>query len=1059
MPRNRAVFGEYRALEASLWDAIAALQRDDSCARLTVIVPTTFLVEHLKVASVRRFTQGLFGVRFVTLFQFALDLSGGGAERFVGDALFSEELLREWLVAGDASGRALGGGTADPYSLAGALMGAVRDLRDAAVPRDPAVVLESLRAAAGDAASHVTALDVEKIGIVLGAYGHYVDRLDACAGLDRADVYRLATANVGGPGDPLAVYGFYDLLQVQADFLAEICRAHALTFFVPSGDDAPTWRFGSWMAETFVPALGVEIERVGGAPELPAPEICTAVGEAGEVWQCAKEMRRLLDTGEAPDRIAVVARAVEPYVPHLAEAFAEHCIPWRGPSPFALLDHPLTVAIRALFRADVEGFERGQVLDLVCHPAFHATGSRQEWAAVARRLRIRRGEDWDRLGHALAMEAETLGPTAEAPLVPTDGGPLVQAAGAPLLQTDGLRGMSAGVPAATEGRLRPSATSDVRSLSDALASLQGCVWPSAGGWGELAEFHAAALARIFSVEAMTPEEHSVWAVVHEVLRTLARLEVLGGSVPRALFLDAFDRECRRRRAPSENDGGVRVLDVMEARGLSFTHVFLLGVNARVFPRFIVEEPFVGDAVRREVYRVLGHHLAVRLDAYDEERLLFHLVRAAATERFVCTYQRADAQGRPRDPSPLLRPFLPWDRSTVPAVPCAEYGKRRAAVVRTPREEIFLAADLEAALAAFGYDGAAFARGRRVLQALADAAGVGPHDGYTGPPAAATHAADTPALSVTRLERYGACPFRVFAEDVLGLSDELEATDDLLAHERGRLMHEVLAAFYRAGVPADADSAATAVESAARLVFEGFEARTGLRLCGLRAVRCRQIVRAVTAFAVWDAADRGLWVPTWFEEGAEVPVGGRSVRAIVDRIDRHRDTGCVRVIEYKWRYHDAWRTKLTTLASRGRSLQAPVYLALAPAVAHRLLNKGTTEDVAATAAIVRFVENFVTHPVPADAAPTRRHSAALSADDAAGVWPGVERVVEVFAGMLDAGWYFVRPDEGRGGHCAHCPFGSVCRKAHPGVRARSAPDRTPALRPYWDIVGGAARTAS
>src|SRR5207245_7921835 len=108
--------------------------------------------------------------------------------------------------------------------------------------------------------------------------------------------------------------------------------------------------------------------------------------------------------------------------------------------------------------------------------------------------------------------------------------------------------------------------------------------------------------------------------IRDALATLAGLDALGETIPRAAFVEAFERECRRRRLGAPAPRGVAVLDAMAARGLPFRHVFLLGLNARVFPRFIVEAPFISDGDRPEAFRVLAHALALRLDAPDAKRL-------------------------------------------------------------------------------------------------------------------------------------------------------------------------------------------------------------------------------------------------------------------------------------------------------------------------------------------------------------------------------------------------------------------------------------------------------
>jgi ATP-dependent helicase/nuclease subunit B len=527
---------------------------------------------------------------------------------------------------------------------------------------------------------------------------------------------------------------------------------------------------------------------------------------------------------------------------------------------------------------------------------------------------------------------------------------------------------------------------------------------------------------------------------------LGTLAPLGGAVTRAAFLEALDRECSRRELRTETRRGVAVLDAMAARGLSFRHVFVLGLNARTFPRFIVEEPFISDAVRREVFRSLGHHVAVRMDGYDEERLLFHLVRSAATERCVCLYQRADAKGRLRDPSPFLRPFLSADRGQVPRVPRSPAAKRDAPVVHTPRELILLAPDMERALAVFGYDAAGYARGRAVLRALSDPERVSAFEGRTGPLPGISDRWTRGGITPTHLETYGVCPFRFFAQHVLELSIEDGADGDLAPREIGRLLHAILEAFHRERCECP-EPDTVAVRAVAAGVFARFEAEANVRLDGLRAVQCERLVRAAEAFCAWDLAHAGPWRPTWFEAPVEGDFAGVRIRGRLDRIDCHRETGALRVVEYKRRHSSGWETGLVRQAQRGRRLAPHLYLATAPEVARR----AGVSAAMATGVAVHFVESYLAEVETAEAGVDRHLRQELSAGEAERVRGDVERAVITFAAMMRDGWFFVRPDERQAGACSHCQLGAVCRKGHPGLRDKVHGGAIPELGPYWDVV--------
>src|SRR5437667_287739 len=396
--RARLILGEYRQLEEALWREIERAQGGRVLAQATVIAPSGRLVRHLKQAAAHRFPEGLFGVRFAHVFQFALDLAGDAGGRFVPDVLFYERFLLRWLES--PGERPFAGEDVRTYDLAGALHAAIRDMKDAAVPFDP---------------------------------------------------------------------------------------------------------------------------------------------------------RRLLDEGCRPEEIAVVARTLDPYLAPLAALFGEHRIPCDAPPGRALLDHPLAQAILGLFRAALDDLPRTAALDVVGHPLFRGPADRRHWDLLARSLRIGRGDDWSRLdaythrGWRIAVGRET---------------------------ADDRRSIA--VPPAA-----------VRALRAAIRRVRHALPAADAGWGRHATAHLDALRRCFRLEALLDGEVQAAEAIRDGLATLARLDALGETIPRAAFVEAFERECRRRRLGAPAPRGVAIVDPMAARGLPFRHVFLLGLNARVFPRFIV----------------------------------------------------------------------------------------------------------------------------------------------------------------------------------------------------------------------------------------------------------------------------------------------------------------------------------------------------------------------------------------------------------------------------------------------------------------------------------------
>jgi ATP-dependent helicase/nuclease subunit B len=97
---------------------------------------------------------------------------------------------------------------------------------------------------------------------------------------------------------------------------------------------------------------------------------------------------------------------------------------------------------------------------------------------------------------------------------------------------------------------------------------------------------------------------------------------------------------------SQRYGKVFVALIDAARGMSFDAVFVPGLAEKMFPRKIVEEPILLDAVREQI-----GDLATNPTRLQAERLALALAAGAAEHRICFSYSRLDLdQGRPRVPS-------------------------------------------------------------------------------------------------------------------------------------------------------------------------------------------------------------------------------------------------------------------------------------------------------------------------------------------------------------------------------------------------------------------------
>ena len=170
-------------------------------------------------------------------------------------------------------------------------------------------------------------------------------------------------------------------------------------------------------------------------------------------------------------------------------------------------------------------------------------------------------------------------------------------------------------------------------LVDALAQL-----PNAANWGEWLD-HLGALA----TRALRNPDR-----VLSILSELGPMASIGPVKLDEVLLALSDFLLEVAVPPSaQRYGGVFVSPIEAARGLSFDTVFVPGLAERLFPRKIVEEPILLDALRMQ----LGTGLDVNENRLAQERLSLSIAVGAAERRLHISYPRLDLNlARPRVPS-------------------------------------------------------------------------------------------------------------------------------------------------------------------------------------------------------------------------------------------------------------------------------------------------------------------------------------------------------------------------------------------------------------------------
>ena len=285
---------------------------------------------------------------------------------------------------------------------------------------------------------------------------------------------------------------------------------------------------------------------------------------------------------------------------------------------------------------------------------------------------------------------------------------------------------------------------------------------------------------------------------------------------------------------------VQAFSVLDARGLDFDLVFLLGLEDGGFPHYRSEDPILPDELRVALNRPLAARLQARFGHSDpatlrkilrtsnernsEDRFLFFLALSMPERRIVLSYPRSDKQGNPYVPSPFVeevlrllgcpeRPairqcgrqgliaeledcfeqgsFLNWsaDRSLL-ARPEASAIAERSRLSSIERR-IEVERRRERYLAIPTREQQASARSLPERLSLVDhysgrvQASSRLRDLLLGPPGSPR------PWSASRLDQIGACGFKFFASRVLRLGEEEEIDYEPSALEVGGLVHDVL----------------------------------------------------------------------------------------------------------------------------------------------------------------------------------------------------------------------------------------------------------------------------
>ena len=384
---------------------------------------------------------------------------------------------------------------------------------------------------------------------------------------------------------------------------------------------------------------------------------------------------------------------------------------------------------------------------------------------------------------------------------------------------------------------------------------------------------------------------------------------------------------------------ILVANVIQARGVPFQAVAVLGLAEGSFPTALSEDPLLRDADRRRL-NDLG--LALDLATESAEIEFFYETIARPWDQLCLTRPRLADNGALWQPSPYweevrrlvdIEPDTLGSDSAPPPDRIASWPELLESLssyfepgttagyqevwdwVSQTRPEAAEALTAAAELFSLRYNRAAGSPYDGQLGDLADEFGqrFGPQQTW----------------SASRLETYRSCPLMFYVGHVLKLEPRPEPVEGLDARQLGNLYHHILERVYRTvDDPVDLEQLLAALPEAAASILDDAPQREGFRATAWWAETRTAIEDNVRQSLIALAEKGDGYLPVAFEQAffqeraLTVHDGDDFFRlhGYIDRVDRGPD-GTVRIIDYK----TGGPTPFTNRAvQEGKKLQLPLY---------------------------------------------------------------------------------------------------------------------------------------
>lgn len=536
--------------------------------------------------------------------------------------------------------------------------------------------------------------------------------------------------------------------------------------------------------------------------------------------------------------------------------------------------------------------------------------------------------------------------------------------------------------------------------------------------------------RVGAVAATAPRDLSALQSLKEVLRGLVWAEQAIAADEVISFAQFFADLVGAIEATSYTssveaaDKSILVANVVQARGLSFQAVAVLGLAEGEFPANLSEDPLLWNADRRQL-QSRGLRLDLPTDSAEVE--FFYETITRPWGQLLLTRPRLADNGAPWKESPFWEevttlvavepvtlthdnapspdrvaswPELMESLTTHPGCqPVWDWVKQS-----NPEREVALNVasqilDIRHSRATGSlFDGSLAQLTQQFQQQFAP----------------------DKIWSASRLENYRTCPFMFFAGSVLRLEAKEEPSEGLDARQLGNIYHLILEKAYQA--VADPNNLADLLENlptVAEPILDAAPHKEGFRETAWWVHTRQEIVANIRASLVQLAEHADNFTPVGYEQRFFEPDHHLTVQdgddtfqlhGYIDRIDRATD-GSIRIIDYKTGGPSAFTNKAV---QTGKKLQLALY-ALA---ARDALQLGQP------------VDGFYWHVQHAEPSPVtlRKFKTETNSGPEAATRIAVEKAWEAVRGARAGHFVPQPPDEG----CpSYCPAATFCWHYQPG----------------------------